>query len=83
MLFAKLRGNRTLFFVILAILFIVVVLLVTKGYLMFNFLIGNDTIIKLNVDNEYVFLQHENEEEIKFETKGVKSISPKVARKES
>ena len=69
MLFAKLRGNRTLFFVILAILFIVVVLLVTKGYLMFNFLIGNDTIIKLNVDNEYVFLQHENEEEIKFETK--------------
>lgn len=52
-------------------LFILIILTVsgTKIFLFFNLLLGNDTIVTLEVDKQDLFILHGQEEEIEFKTK--------------
>src|SRR3989344_7676803 len=67
MLFKRIKKRRTLFVSLIVIALMIIIFLVTNSYLLLNFWAGNDTSIKLSVDKEYVFLTHENEEELNFE----------------
>ena len=66
MLFKRVRKRRGLFISLIVIVSIIIFLLITKGYLYFNFLIGNDISIKLSADKEYVFFNHNDETNLNF-----------------
>ncbi|MFH1276581.1 MAG: alpha/beta fold hydrolase [Candidatus Woesearchaeota archaeon] len=57
----KKHKHRKLFVLIIVLLIIVLSFFGTKGYLYFNFLIGNDIIVKLDVSQESFELQHGQE----------------------
>ena len=62
-----LKKNKVLVFLVVSLLVIIFFSFGTKIYLWVNFLLGNDIIVKLNVDKEFLSLVHNQEENIKFE----------------
>ncbi|MEK6856410.1 MAG: hypothetical protein AABX49_00185, partial [Nanoarchaeota archaeon] len=69
MFFKRLIRNKKLVALILIISIILIIFLGAKIYFYLNFLIGNDIIIKLNVNKEYVYLVHGETDILEFETK--------------
>lgn len=69
MLLKRLMKRRLLFIFIIIAIILIIVFLGAKFYLLFNFLAGNDTIIKVNTNTEYLFLEHGGTGEIELEAK--------------
>jgi hypothetical protein len=69
MLFKRLIKNKLFIISLVVIIAIVLVFLGAKIYLLFSFFIGNDTIIKVGVDNEYLFLQNGETGNVELEAK--------------
>ena len=69
MFLKRLMKRKLLFISLIFAVMLVVIFLGAKFYLLINFLSGNDTIIKVSTDKEYVFLKHGENVEISFEAK--------------
>ncbi len=54
--------------IIILIILIIIIVLGAKIYLFFNLIIGNDVLIRLNTDNENLFLFHNQSQTIKIQT---------------
>ncbi|MFZ5954846.1 MAG: alpha/beta fold hydrolase [Nanoarchaeota archaeon] len=60
------RRKKLILLVVILIL-LTATLIITKSYLVINQLIGNDLIIKLDADQENLFLKHNEQKSIKFQ----------------
>src|SRR3989344_7512492 len=69
MFLKRLMKRKLLFISLIFAVMLVVIFLGAKFYLLINFLSGNDTVIKVSTDKEYVFLNHGENAEISFEAK--------------
>lgn len=69
MFFKRLIRNKKWLIIILIIATILIILLGTKTYLYVNFLLGNDIVIKLDVDKEYLYLKHGEWDIVEFQTR--------------
>src|SRR3989344_2305767 len=69
MFFKRLIRNKKLFALILIVSSLLIVFLGAKIYLYANFLLGNDIVVKLNVDKEYIYFAHGDESIVEFESK--------------
>ncbi len=71
----KSKNKRRIIWIILAIIIIlIIIVLITRIYLYINVLIGNDLIIKLEADNENIFLKHGESETIKVISYAITNI---------
>lgn len=61
------KQNKVLIIIIAILLLIILFSFGTKIFLLTNFLLGNDIIVKLNADKEFLFLERNQEETIVFE----------------
>src|SRR3989344_4216449 len=59
--------NKKWLILIAVLLLIVIIVIATKAYLYFNCLSGNDTIVKLEADKEFLSLQHKQNTTIEFQ----------------
>ena len=69
MFLKRLIRKKKLFVFILVIAATLIIFLGAKVYLYANFLLGNDIIVKLDVDKEYIYFTHGDEDTVEFETK--------------
>ncbi|MBI2507494.1 hypothetical protein HYV89_00915 [Candidatus Woesearchaeota archaeon] len=69
MLLKRLMKRKLLFISLLIAITLITVFLGAKFYLLINFLSGNDTVIKVSSDKEYLFLRHGQQGEISLEAK--------------
>lgn len=61
------RDNQWLFFSIIAIFILLLFLFGAKIYLLLNFVLGNDTLVKLTTDKQDFFMVNSEVQEVKFE----------------
>lgn len=69
MLFKRLKKKRWILISAIIILVLLIIFLGAKFYLLFNFLIGNDTVIKIDSGDEYLFLKNRESRDVDFEAK--------------
>ncbi len=69
MFFKRLIKKKRLLILILAAAAALIIFLGVKVFLYTNFLLGNDIVVKLDVDKEYIYFTHGDEELVEFETK--------------
>lgn len=69
MFFKRLIRRKRLFILILIAATLILIFLGAKIFLYASFLLGNDIVVKLNVDKEYIYFTHGDEETVEFETK--------------
>ncbi len=69
MFLKRLMKRKLLFVFLLLAIILIIVFLGAKFYLLINFLSGNDTVIKVNTDKEYLFLEHGETGEVNLEAK--------------
>src|SRR3989344_3872521 len=67
MIFKRLIKKKWLFFLVLIGVIILLIFLGTKIYLLFNFLAGNDIVIKIEADREYGYILNGESKEISFQ----------------
>ncbi len=69
MLLKRLMRNKKFLALFMIVALILIIFLGAKIYFYLRFLIGNDIVIKLDVDTEYVSLVHGESDMLEFETK--------------
>ena len=69
MFLKRLMKKKVLFIFVLAAVFLTIGFLGAKFYLLINFLSGNDTVVKVSTNKEYLFLEHGDAGDITFESK--------------
>ena len=69
-----LRRNKTIFIIAILVIIILLVAFGTKIALFVNFILGNDIVVRLNADKEYLSLAHNQEEKISFRTDAITNL---------
>ena len=59
--------GRKWFFISLVIMIIILVIIVTKAYLYVNFILGNDTVVKLSASANFISLEHKQNSTVEYE----------------
>ncbi|HLC63526.1 MAG TPA: hypothetical protein VJJ21_04370 [Candidatus Nanoarchaeia archaeon] len=64
---AKDKLGRRWFFIIFFLIILIAVFFITKAYLYVNFILGNDTVVKLSSNTNFISLQHNQNAAVNYE----------------